>query len=715
MKHKFALYFFCLLLAGSGLIAGGAAAQTKAYRQTDLASSVAGAAPNDSQSLINPWAIAFLPGRPFFIDGNGSGVISALNSSGMQESGVAVPASSGGVAFSMPTGIASDGTGEFGSVNAPLEYIVVTQGGTIAGFSTPKGEIPANATVLRDDSAAGAVYTAVAVLHPDCCAPFVAVANFNDGSIHTFTRTFDLLSEPGSFVDPNLPAGYSPYGMQLIGSQLFITYAVQDAAKHSPVIGAGNGIVDVFDVQGNFVRRFATGGALNAPWGVAQAGANFGPFSGAILVGNSGDGTINAFDAMTGNFLGQISDGDGNVIMNPGIRGLTFRTDGAADPNTLFFTAENGNGQGGLFAAITTGLVSSTRVSAPGANVNTSAVITATVDAGPSNSGMPSGTIAIADGGVPQGIAPLADGVATFALPHAGVGAHELTVQYSGDATFLPSSSQTEMQVAGMATSVTLAAPAKAIHGSPVTMTAKMNSVGGIPTGNVVFQEGNNVLGSVPMNAMGVASLTVSNLAVGTHSMNASFAGAGGFAGSTSATVTTDVTTAGPSFAVAASPGSITVSAGQSTPVMVTVTPSGGFMGNVALSCSSVPGVTCMFGAATLATANGAANTTMTVNVATSTPRYGFLPIGGIGLGGFLCALSLLVLMIWRGRKFERARVPALATAALLVIFAFSLAMNGCGYGSSYTPPMNPGPATLTVSGVSGAMTQTATVSVTVQ
>jgi uncharacterized protein (TIGR03118 family) len=715
VKHKFALYFFCLLLAGSGLISGRAGAQTKAYRQTNLASSVAGAAPNDSQSLVDPWAITFLSGQPFFVAGNGSGVISALNSYGMQEGVVAVPVSLGSMSVSMPTGVASYDSGGFGLASAPLGYIVVTQGGTIASFYTPKGNIPLQATLLRDDSAAGAVYTALALLHPDCCAPFVAVANFNNGSILAFTSTFDLLDAPGSFVDPNLPAGYAPFGMQLIGSQLFIAYAVQDSAKRSQVTGAGNGIVDVFDAQGNFMRRFATGGSLNAPWGIALASANFGPFSGAILVGNSGDGTISAFDATTGNYLGQISDGDGNVIANPGIRGLTFRADGAADPNTLFFTAENGNGQGGLFAAITAGLVSSTRASAPVAAVNTSVMITATVDAGPSNPGMPSGTVAIADGGVPQGTAPLTDGVATFVLPDAGVGAHVLTVQYSGDAAFLPSSSQAQMQVAGMATSVTLAAPAKAVHGSPVTMTATMNSTGGIPAGNIVFQEGNIVLGSAPMNAMGIASLTVSNLAVGTHSLNASFAGAGAFAGSASATVTTDVTTAGPSFAVAASPGSITVSAGQSAPVMVTVTPSGGFMSNVALSCTSVPGITCTFVAETLATANGAASTTMMVNTASSVPRYGFLPNGGIGMGGVLCALALLALAIWRGGKFERGRVPVLATAALLAIFAFSLSMNGCGYGSSYTPPANPGSATLTVSGISGTMTQTATVSVTVQ
>jgi len=712
VEHKFALLLCCVVLSGAALIAESAAAQTKAFRQTNLASSVAGAAPNDSQSLVNPWAIAFLPGQPFLVADNEAGVVSALNSYGIQESAVSV--SSGSMSLSMPTGIASDGSGVFGLASAPLQFVVVTQGGTISGFSIPKGDVLAQATLLRDDSATGAVYTALALLHPDCCAPFVAVANFNDGSIHTFTSTFDMLDGEGSFVDPNLPSGYAPYGMQLIGNQLFITYAVQDAAKRGPVTGAGNGIVDVFNTQGDFVRRFATGGSLNAPWGIALAGTNFGPFSGAILVGNSGDGTISAFDAATGNFLGQISDGDGNAIANPGIRGLAFRADGGADPNTLFFTAQTGNGQGGLFGTITPGLVTNTRAFSTSANVNTSTMVTATVDAGPSNPGVPSGTVAIADGGVPQGTAPLVDGVASLTLPMAGKGMHVIDVQYSGDATFLPSSSKTDMQIKGTQTTVTLTAPAKAAHGSPMTMTATINSMSGTPTGNIMFQEGNKVLGSAPLNAMGVATLAVSNLAVGSHSLNASFAGAGAFAGTTSATVTTDVTAA-PTFTVTASPASVTVSAGQSAPVMVTVTPSGSFTGNVTLSCSSVPGITCTFGNATLGTANGASSTAMTINTTTAVPRYGFLAPGGFGLAGLFAALGLLGLMIWRGAKYARARVPVLATAALLAIFAFSLAMNGCGYGSSYTPPANAGPAMLTVTGQSGTLTQTATVSVTVQ
>jgi hypothetical protein len=342
-------------------------------------------------------------------------------------------------------------------------------------------------------------------------------------------------------------------------------------------------------------------------------------------------------------------------------------------------------------------------------------MLSATVDAGPGNPGMPSGTVAIANGSVVQGTAPLVDGVATFAMPPAGMGMHVIDVQFSGDATFLPSSSRTEMQVTGVGTTLALTAPAKAVHGSPVTMTATINSMGGTPTGNIEFHDGNIALGSATMNAMGVASLTVSTLATGDHSLTASFGGTGNFAGSTSATMITDVSAAS-DFTVATNPTSVMVSPGQSAPVMVTVTPAGGFTGNVSLSCSSVPGVTCTFGSATLGTTNGAASTTMNINTTTGVPRYGFLPPGTIGLGGLLASLLLLGLMIWRGGRFARARVPVLGTAAVLAMFALSLTLGGCGYGSSYTPPpQNSGPAVLTVTAQSGTLTHTATVNVTVQ
>ena len=617
--NKKITYLCIVTLLAAITLATGAFAQTKAYRQANLTSSVSSGAPNTSASLSGPGAIAFLPGQPFFIADSGSGSIGAENPSGSDAAVIGVAAASGKMGQSAPLGIASDASGAFGPAGSPFQYVVVTGDGTIQGFTSAGGKTPFATTLVRDGSAVGAVYTAVALVHPDCCAPFAAVANFEDGAIHTFSSSFEPLNLSGSFHDPNLPAGYAPYGLEVIGKQLFVAYAVQNAARNAAIAGAGNGIVDIFDLQGNFVRRFAVGGSLNAPWGITIATANFGPLSGAVLVGNSGDGTISAFDSATGNFLGQVTDGDGNPIVNAAIHGLTFRSDGTTDPNTLFFTAANANGSGGLFGAITAGLVSATRASASSPAANKSAVITATVAAGPGNSGTPTGTAMLSDGGVAQGTATVMNGVATFTLPGMKAGMHTILVQYSGDAAFLPSSSQTEMHVAAATT---------------------------------------------------------------------------------------------PSFTVAASPSSVTVSAGQSAQVTVTVTPSGGFASSVSFSCSSVPGVTCAFSPATVTPSSGPATTAMTVNVAMSVPRYGSLPFGLTGAGGSLAVLVFLMLAFWRSRNFQRSRIPVLATLAMLFLFAASLTIAGCG---SYSAPQNAGPASLTVTAMSGAISQTATVSLTVQ
>lgn len=153
------------------------------------------------------------------------------------------------------------------------------------------------------------------ILSPACCAPFLVVANFHSGSIEAFTQDFAPLSPPGTFTDPNLSAGYAPFNIQQLGSFVFVTCAVQDAAKHDPVNAAGNGIVNIFDLEGNFVERSLQNGPLNSPWGVVRASASFGQFSNDALIGNFGDGTINAFD-VDGNFLGQLKDQTGATITN---------------------------------------------------------------------------------------------------------------------------------------------------------------------------------------------------------------------------------------------------------------------------------------------------------------------------------------------------------------------------------------------------------------
>lgn len=234
----------------------------------------------------------------------------------------------------------------------PSQVLIATQDGTISGWASENGDLPQVAIRAIDNSSQGAVYTALAVLTPDRCSPFLAVANFNSGFIESYTGFFDRLAPPGWFTDPTLPVGYSPFGIQVIGNQVFVTYALQDAKKHDPVAAPGHGIVSIFDLEGNFIKRLATHGPLNAPWGVAKASSRFGRFSNAILVSNFGDGTLSAFASTTGQFLGRLKDKTGKVIVIPGLRGLTFGAAGTGNPNTLYFTAGPNQGRDGLFGVI---------------------------------------------------------------------------------------------------------------------------------------------------------------------------------------------------------------------------------------------------------------------------------------------------------------------------------------------------------------------------
>jgi uncharacterized protein (TIGR03118 family) len=355
VKSKVGSLSFALLFAGIVSSGSGAAAQANAYRQINLTSDIMGSAANFTPGLKNPSGVAYFPGGSLFVANNGTGTVTVHDATGSSIGliGFSVPNSSG-TAGAPLTGIVADLTGNFAlpADGVLTQFVVASQDGTVSAWGPDsQGDIPQLALRTIDNSAAGAVYTGIAILRPTSINPYLLVANFHSGFEEPYIG-FSPLAPPGDFQDPNLPSGYAPFGIQTIGDQVFITFALQDSTKHNPVPGAGNGLVDIFDTEGNFVRRFATNGPLNAPWGVTQASTNFGTFSNAILIGNFGDGVINAFDAASGDFLGALKDGAGNLISNPGLRALTFRNDGVGDPNTLFFTAGLVPGNHGLLGAV---------------------------------------------------------------------------------------------------------------------------------------------------------------------------------------------------------------------------------------------------------------------------------------------------------------------------------------------------------------------------
>jgi Big-like domain-containing protein len=389
-----------------------------------------------------------------------------------------------------------------------------------------------------------------------------------------------------------------------------------------------------------------------------------------------------------------------------------FRADGFGDPNTLYFTSQLTNENDGLFAAITTGLVSTIRVSAQDTPTDTSFTVTATVTPGRGNAGTPTGSVTFWDGSNRLGTSPVINGAATLTAILSEVGVHTINAQYSGDAAFLSSSDRIPLQVTALATTSTLAAPADAAPGSTLTLTATINSAGGIPTGQVVFLDGATSLGSSVLDDAGVATFRNNSLSAGTHILTASYEGDGKFGASTSAGVTINI--ANPDFTLGAAPPTATVLAGQSTQFLLTVTPAGGFADNVTFSCSPVSGISCTFNPAMIAPTNAAATTTLTVTTSATVSRYGFLVLGLACPGAFLTALAFLSLVLWKDEYLRNARSSRLATSAAAVIVTLGLAIGGCGGYSSGAQP-NRGTASILVTAQSGNISHTTTVRVTVQ
>lgn len=179
-------------------------------------------------------------------------------------------------------------------------------------------------------------------------------ADFHNNRIDVFDSAFKPVTLPaGAFHDPDLPAGFAPFGIQAINGNIYVAYARQDPEKKDEVAGAGQGYVDVFDPNGQLIRRFASNGQLNAPWGMALAPAGFGEFGNRLLIGNFGDGTINAYDLASGDFAGTLKDAGQKPIQISGLWGIAFGSGFAGQPvNTLFFAAGPGDEQHGLYGRI---------------------------------------------------------------------------------------------------------------------------------------------------------------------------------------------------------------------------------------------------------------------------------------------------------------------------------------------------------------------------
>jgi uncharacterized protein (TIGR03118 family) len=326
------------------------------YLQTNLVSDIPGLARATDPNLTNPWGIAFDPGGPFWLADNVSGVSTLYDGSGQAVPlSVQVPPSGAAAGWaSMPTGTVFNGGPGFrvseNGKSGPSLFLFSTEGGTIAGWNALVDGTHAIRVV--DNSSAGAVYKGLA-LGSDTSRSFLFAANFRAGTIDVFDQSFHSVHLAGAFQDASLPAGFVPFNVQNIGGSLFVTYALKDANGHDEVYGPGRGFIDVFNTNGNLLQRLASAGNLNAPWGVTVAPSDFGAFSNDLLVGNVGDGAINAFDPATGAWLGKLTDASGNAVVIPHVWALTFGGGGSSgNPDTLFFSAGIKDEQHGLFGSL---------------------------------------------------------------------------------------------------------------------------------------------------------------------------------------------------------------------------------------------------------------------------------------------------------------------------------------------------------------------------
>jgi uncharacterized protein (TIGR03118 family) len=334
--------------------ASRATAQSTGYTQTNLVSDGAVTAPNTDKHLINPWGIAFAPGAPFWISDNNSGFSTLYDNQGVPQSLiVTIPPPSGAPGPATPTGIVANSTTSFAVNGSPAFFIFSTEDGTISAWTG------GNNAVLEVDnpnfnSGTDPVYKGLALL-TNGTNNFLLAANFRNARVDVFDSTFKPTALTGTFTDPTIPAGFAPFSIHVLNNnQIFVAYATQDSQKHDPTNGPGNGFVSLFDANGNFVRRVISQGSLNSPWGLVTASANFGQFSNDLLVGNFGDGKINAFDPATGNFIGTVNDANGNALVNGSLWELVFDPTGQTGAkDTLYFSAGLVNEGDGLFGSIT--------------------------------------------------------------------------------------------------------------------------------------------------------------------------------------------------------------------------------------------------------------------------------------------------------------------------------------------------------------------------
>jgi uncharacterized protein (TIGR03118 family) len=323
------------------------------YVQTDLVSNNGVPNTTPDKDLVNAWGIVQPPGGPFWVNTNQTGFSKLFDGNGAELGTFVIPPPAGGTPPSAPTGIVFNPTSSAKTNNFGGDiFIFDTEDGTISGWQPADGK---DAMLHVDNSTSNAVYKGLAFGISGSGAPMIYATNFHAGRIDVFGSDYKpVVLAPGTFSDPDLPPHYAPFGIANIAGELFVSYALQNSAMHDDVAGPHHGFIDEFTTDGVMVQRFVSGGALDSPWGMVLAPGNFGPLSGAVIVGNFGDGHINAFDLHDSKDLGEVEGEHGPIIID-GLWGLAFgngSTKFDTPTNTLFFAAGPNGETNGLFGKL---------------------------------------------------------------------------------------------------------------------------------------------------------------------------------------------------------------------------------------------------------------------------------------------------------------------------------------------------------------------------